>query len=53
MNLNQYRVEFTLNVNFAIACYAETSVLQLIGFGSQSSVREIPGKRSFEFIIFN
>ena len=27
------------NVNFASACYAETSVIQLLGFGSQSSVR--------------
>ena len=53
MNLNQYRVELTSNVNFAIACYAETSVLQLLGLGSQSTVREIPGKRSVEFIIFN
>ena len=53
MSLNQYRVEFTSNVNFAIACYAETSVLQLLGFGLQSSVKEIPGKRSVEFIIFN
>ena len=44
MNLNQYRVEFTSNVNFEIACYAETSFFQLLGLGSQSSVREIPGK---------
>ena len=53
MNLNQYRVDFTSNVNFAIVCYAETSVLQLLGFESQSSLREIPRKRSVEFIIFN
>ena len=53
MNINQYRVECFTNVNFAITYYAETCVFQLLGFGSQSSVREIPGQRSVEFIIFN
>ena len=53
MNLIQYPVECLLNVNFTIACYAEISVLQLLGYGSQSTVREIPGKRSVEFNIFN
>ena len=53
MNLNQYRVEFTSHVNFAIACYAETSVLQLLALRSQSSVREIPVTKTVKFIIFN
>ena len=43
IDLNEYRVKFTHNVNFAIACYAESSVLQLLGFGSQSTVWKIPG----------
>ena len=34
MDLYQYRVEINLNMNFAIACYAERSILKLLGFGS-------------------
>ena len=39
----QYRVEFNPNEQFAIACYADRSILQLLGFGSQSSVQKTPG----------
>ena len=53
MNLNQYCVECFSTVNVAITCYADTSVLQLLGFGSQSRVKKILGKRSVEFNIFN
>ena len=49
----QYRVEINPNVNFAIACYAESSVLKLLGFSSQSTVIETPQKRAVEYIIFN
>ena len=55
-NLNfdiyQYRVEINPNVKFAIACYSERSVLQLLGFGSQTNVKQTPGKRTIEFMIF-
>ena len=44
-NLDEYRVELNPNVKFAIACYAEHSVLQVLGFGSESTLRKIPGKR--------
>ena len=37
LNLNidpyQYRVEINPNEHFAIACYTESSILQLLGFG--------------------
>ena len=55
-NLNfdiyQYRVEINTNVKFAIACYSERSVLQLLGVGSQINVTQTPGKRTIEFMIF-
>ena len=40
-----------MNVPVAIACNAENSVFQLLGFGSQSTKWEIQGKRSIEFMI--
>ena len=49
----QYRVEINPNEQFAIACYADRSILQLLSFGSQSIVQLSSGKRTFEFIIFN
>ena len=55
-NLNfdiyQYRVEINPNLKFAIACYSERLVLQLLRFGSQTSVKQTPGKRTIEFMIF-
>ena len=33
MDPNQYRVEIIPNVNFAIACYAERSILKLLRCG--------------------
>ena len=55
-NLNfdiyQYCVEINPNVKFAIACYPEQSVLQLIGFGSLTNVKQTLGKRTIEFMIF-
>ena len=53
INPYQYRVEINPNVNFAIACYAERSILNQLGFGSQSTVIETPQKRAVEYIIFN
>ena len=53
MDTYQYRVEINPNVNFAIACYAERSILKLLGFGSQSTVIETPQKRAVEYMIFN
>ena len=45
-NLNfdiyQYLVEINPNVKFAIACYSERSMLQLLGFGSQTNVKQTP-----------
>ena len=35
----QYRVEINPNEQFAIACDADRSILQLLGFGSQSIVQ--------------
>ena len=55
-NLNfdiyQYHVEINPNVKFAIACYSERSVLQLLHFGSQPNGKQTPEKRTKEFIIF-
>ena len=49
MNLNidtyQYRVEINPKEQFAIACYAERSILQLLGFGSQSIVQKTSGNK--------
>ena len=57
MNLNidpyQYRVEINPNEQFAIAYYAERSILQLLEFGSQCILQKTPGKQTFEFMIFN
>ena len=33
IDLTEYRVKINLNVPIAFACYAENSVLQLLGFG--------------------
>ena len=52
MDSYQYRVVINLNVNFAIACYAERSILKLLGFGSQSSVIETLQKRAVEYMVF-
>ena len=49
----QYRVEIDPNVQFAIACFADRSILQLLRFGSQSILRKTPGKRTVEFMIFD
>ena len=49
----QYQVEINPNVNFAIACYAERSILKILGLGSQSTVLETPEKRAVEYMIFN
>ena len=58
MNLNidhyQYCVEINPNEQFAIPNYAKRSILQLIGFGSQSIVqKKTPGKQTCKFIILN
>ena len=53
MNPYQYRVKINPNVNFAIACYAELSILKLLGFGSQSTVIVTSQKRAVEYMIFN
>ena len=44
MDPYQYRVEINPNVTFAIACYAEHTILKLLGFESQSTVIETPQK---------
>ena len=49
----QYRVEIDPNEQFAIAYYADRSILQLLGFGSQFIVQKTPGKRTFEFMILD
>ena len=53
LHLNEYRVKINSNVAFAIACYAEISVLQLLGFWSQSTQLKIQGKRSVKFMIIS
>ena len=50
MDPYQYRVEIN---NFAIACYAERSILKLLVFGQQSTVIETPQKRAVEYMVFN
>ena len=52
MDPYQYRVEINPNVTFAIASYATHSILKLLGFGSQSTVIEIPQKRAVEYMVF-
>ena len=52
INPYQYRVEINPNVPFAIACYAKHSILKLLGFGSQSTVKETPQKRAVEYMVF-
>ena len=52
MDPYQYRVEINPNVNFAIACYADRSILKLLKFLSQSTVIETSQKRAVEYIIF-
>ena len=52
MDQYQYRVEINPNVTFAIACYAEHSILKLLGFGSQSTVIKTPQKRAVEYMVF-
>ena len=49
----QYRVKINPNKQFAIACYADRFILQLIGFGLQSILQKTLGKRIFKFKIFN
>ena len=46
MDPYQYRVEINPNVNFAIACNTERSILKLLGFGLQSIVIETYQKRA-------
>ena len=52
MDSYHYRVEINPNVNFAIACYAERSILKLLKFLLQSTVIETFQKRAVEYIIF-
>ena len=52
INPYQYRVEINRNVHFAIACYADCSILKLLGLGSQSTVIETPQKRAVEYMVF-
>ena len=52
MDPYQYRVEINPNVNFAIACDADRSILKLLGFGSQSTVIETSQKRAVEYMVF-
>ena len=52
MDPYQYRVEINPNVNFAIACYAERSILKLLIIGSQSTVIETSHKRAVEYMVF-
>ena len=55
-NLNfdiyQYRVKINPNIKFAIACYSKRSVLQQLGFGSQTKVKQTSGQQTIEFMIF-
>ena len=52
-NRDEYQVELIPNVKFAIAFYAERSVLKVLIFGFESTLRNIPGKRDVEFMIFD
>ena len=52
MDPYQYRVEINPNVTFAIACYAEHSILKPLKFGSQSTVIETFQKRAVEYMVF-
>ena len=51
MDPYQYRVEINPNVNFAIACYAERSILKLLGFELQSTVIETFKMRAVDNIV--
>ena len=52
MDPYEYRVEINPNVNFAIACYAERSILKLLRYGSQSTVIETSQKRAVKYMVF-
>ena len=51
MDPYEYRLEINSNVTFAIACYAERSILKLLGFGSHSTVIATSQKRAFEYML--
>ena len=51
-DIYQYRLDNNSNVQFAIACFSEQSMLQLVGFGSQINVKQTPGKQPIKLIIF-
>ena len=51
LNSYQYLVKINPNVMCAIACFAESSIHKLLGFGSQSKVFETPQRRAVEFMI--
>ena len=44
INSYQYCVKKNPNKQFAIACYSDCSILQLLGFGSQSIIQTTLGK---------
>ena len=44
-------MEIKPNVTFAIGCYAENSILKLLGFGSQSTIIR-DNAREAEYLIF-
>ena len=48
INQYQYRVEINPNETFMITCYADHSILKLLGFGSQSATFEFPQERTVE-----
>ena len=48
----QCSVEINPNVNFAIACYAERTIIKLLGFGWQSTVIDTFQKRAVEYMVF-
>ena len=52
-DLYQSLVKINQIVQFAIECYAERSILQLISLWSQSIEQKTPEKQTSEFMIFN
>ena len=54
-NFNKQRVDLTSSVKFAFVCFAECSILQIMGFGKQSRIGSFTTdhKSGYDLIMFN
>ena len=54
-NFNKQRVDLTLSVELAFVCFAECSILQIMGFGQQSRIGSFTTNHKFGYnlMVFN